>query len=174
MKTKRGHPRLDALAFFLQRCSGLLLRCRCGPPRRTARGYLVPPVRRPAPRAPLGLSRLVPACIVALSGLLQTCPGTPPPKAPKQKIGSQCNFFAIRDCLEIPDCGLRRKNPGNLLYCGPISLFGNGKEPAIAKKLQKCRDFCFCSGLIAETRRIPREEHGVLSVKAAARHYRCY
>ena len=164
---------MDALAFFLQRCSGLLLRCRCGPPRGTARGYLVPPVRRPAPRAPLGLSRLVPARIVALSGLLRTRLGAVP-GGPKQKIGSQCNFFAITDCLETPDCGLRRKSPGNLLHYGSISLFGNGKESAIAKKLQKCRDFCFCSGLIAETRRIPREEHGVLPVKAAARHYRCY
>ena len=96
------------------------------------------------------------------------------PEVQKQKIGSQCNFFAIRDCLETPDCGLRRKSPGNLLHYGSISLFGNGKESAIAKKLQKCRDFCFCSGLIVETRRIPREEHGVLPVKAAARHCRCH
>ena len=172
MKTKRGHPRLGALAFFLQRCSGLFLRCRCGPPRRTARGHLVPPVRRPAPRAPLGLSR---PSLLASSPFLDCFRPVlehPPPKAQKQKIGSQCNFFAIRDCLETPDCGLRRKNPGNLLHYGSISLFGNGEESAIAKKLQKCRDFCFCSGLIAETRRIPREEHGVLSVKAAARHHR--
>ena len=126
------------------------------------------------PESAVGAEPTVSARIVALSGLLQTRLGTPPPKAQKQKIGSQCNFFAIRDCLEIPDCGLRRKSPGNLLHYGSISLFGNGKESAIAKKLQKCRDFCFCSGLIAETRRIPREEHGVLPVKAAARHYRCY
>lgn len=72
--------------------------------------------------------------------------GQPPPKAQKQKIGSQCNFFAIRDCLEIPDCGLRRKIPGNLLHCGSISLFGNGKESVIAKKLQNVGIFVFAAG----------------------------
>lgn len=149
---------MSSLLLFLQRCSGVLLRCCCGPPRGTA------------PQCRSG-----PPCGTAL-------------EAQKQKIGSQCNFFAITDCLEIPNCESSRKNQGNWLYCGPILLFGNGKSSAIAKKLQKCRDFCFCSGLtptfgtlLADRRNeadsargtLPREEHGVLPFTAAARHYRC-
>ena len=132
-----------SLLLFLQRCSGVLLRCRSGPPRGTASQC-----RSGPPRGTASQCRSGPLRGTAL-------------EAQKQKIGSQCNFFAITDCLEFPNCESSRKNQGNWLYCGPILLFGNGKSSAIAKKLKKCRDFCFCSGLIAETRRIPREEHGV-------------
>lgn len=167
MKTKRGHPRLDALAFvflaMLQRTASQdspRPSCTAGAQARPESAVGAEPTRSCSHRRPFGSA---------------SDPSWSSPRRSKnKKIGSQCNFFAITDCLEIRDCGLRRKSPGNLLYCGPISLFGNGKESAIAKKLQKCRDFCFCSGLIVETRRISREEHGVLPVKAAARHYRCY
>ena len=46
----------------------------------------------------------------------------------KQKIGPNCNFFAIGNCCELPNCGLRRKNAGNLPCEGPFfALRGQGR-----------------------------------------------
>lgn len=71
----------------------------------------------------------------------------------KQKSRHFCNFFAIADCCELPNCGLRRKSAGNRLHDGLFSLCGDGRESVIAKKLQRCRNFCFHGGRIAPTGR---------------------
>ena len=47
----------------------------------------------------------------------------------------------------------------------PFPLCGDGKESVIAKKLQRSRDFCFCTREIAATRRILRTE---ITVQKAA------
>ena len=62
-------------------------------------------------------------------------------------------FFAIADCCELPNCGLRRKSAGNRLHDGLFSLCGDGRESVIAKKLQKRLNFCFHDGWIAPTGR---------------------
>ncbi len=41
----------------------------------------------------------------------------------------------------------------NRFHGGPFSLCGDGSEPLIAKKLQRCRNFCFHDGRIASTGR---------------------
>ena len=75
------------------------------------------------------------------------------PRVQKQKSRLFCNFFAIADCCELPNCGLRRKSAGNRLHDGLFSLCGDGRESVIAKKLQRCRNFCFHGGRIAPTGR---------------------
>ena len=75
------------------------------------------------------------------------------PRVQKQKSRHFCNFFAIADCCELPNCGLRRKSAGNRLHDGLFSLFGDGRESAIAKILQKRLNFCFYDGRIASTGR---------------------
>lgn len=68
------------------------------------------------------------------------------PWAQKQKIGPDCNFFAISNCSKLSNRESRHKNAGNWPYCGLLPPSGDEKETLIAKKLQKCRDFCFCDG----------------------------
>ncbi len=75
------------------------------------------------------------------------------PRVQKQKSRHFCNFFAIADCCELPNCGLRRKSAGNRLHDGLFSLCGDGRESVIAKKLQKRLNFCFHDGRIAPTGR---------------------
>ena len=80
------------------------------------------------------------------------------PRGPSQeprnkKIGPNCNFFAIGNCCELPNRESRHKNAGNLPCEGPFSLCGDREEFAIAKKLQRCRDFCFHDGRIVPTDR---------------------
>lgn len=75
------------------------------------------------------------------------------PRVQKQKSRHFCNFFAIADCCELPNCGLRRKSAGNRLHDGLFSLCGDGRESVIAKKLQKRLNFCFHGGWIAPTGR---------------------
>ena len=49
-------------------------------------------------------------------------------KSPETKIGPNCNFFVIGNCCELPNCGLRRKNAGNLPCEGPFfALRGQGR-----------------------------------------------
>ena len=75
------------------------------------------------------------------------------PRVQKQKSRHFCNFFAIADCCDLPNCGLRRKSAGKLVADGLFSLCGDGRESVIAKKLQKRLDFCFHDGWIAPTGR---------------------
>lgn len=51
------------------------------------------------------------------------------------------------------DCGLRRKSAGDRLHDGLFSLYGDGRESVIAKRLQKRLIFCFHDGWIAPTGR---------------------
>ena len=74
-------------------------------------------------------------------------------ESPETKISTFLQFFAIADCCELPNCGLRRKSAGNRLRDGLFSLCGDGRESVIAKKLQRCRNFCFHGGRIAPTGR---------------------
>lgn len=68
------------------------------------------------------------------------------PWGPETKIGPDCNFFAISNCSKLSNRESRHKNAGNWPYCGLLPPSGDEKETLIAKKLQKCRDFCFCNG----------------------------
>lgn len=65
------------------------------------------------------------------------------PEAKKQKIGLDCNFFAIRDCARFQNTDRQRKTAGNQLRDSLFPLYGGEKESLIAKKLQKRPDFCF-------------------------------
>ena len=75
--------------------------------------------------------------------------------AQKQKFCLGCNFFAIRDCCNLPNRGLLPKKSGENgcveAYCRVARVDG---ELPIAKKLQKSGDFCFRDGRITATGRI--------------------
>lgn len=74
-------------------------------------------------------------------------------KSPETKNRSELQLFAIGNCCELPNREARHKNADNLPCEGPFSLCGDREEFAIAKKLQRCRDFCFHDGWIASTGR---------------------
>lgn len=65
------------------------------------------------------------------------------PEAQKQKIAPDCNFFAIRDCRDFLNRGLRPKMQQKWLYDGSFPLCRSDGESLIAKKLQKSSVFCF-------------------------------
>ena len=65
------------------------------------------------------------------------------PEAQKQKIASDCNFFAIRDCRDFLNRGLRPKMQQKWLYDGSFPLCRSEGESLIAKKLQKKLGFLF-------------------------------
>ena len=133
------------------------------PPRRTVRAT------RPAPRCTLRAARpwhhASQYQVAALGSRREAAhdatlgppwPNRHPEAAPrvqKQKSRHFCNFFAIADCCELPNCGLRRKSAGNRLHDGLFSLCGDGRESVIAKKLQKRLNFCFRDRRIASTGR---------------------
>ena len=62
----------------------------------------------------------------------------------KQKIGSDCNFFAIRDCRLAPKRDSQPQNAAKKAVFGPG---GAERSPQSQKKLQRYRVFCFCNGL---------------------------
>lgn len=69
------------------------------------------------------------------------------PLGPRNKKSAQtATFFAISNCSKLSNREPRHKNAGNWPYCGLLPPSGDEKETLIAKKLQKCRDFCFCDG----------------------------
>ena len=73
------------------------------------------PCCRPGSRT-FGIAPKTSSCRAAPPVSPLDCPGSglkPDPGDQKQKIGSQCNFFAISNCLDLSNCGLRRKIPGN-------------------------------------------------------------
>lgn len=65
------------------------------------------------------------------------------PRVQKQKSRHCCNFFAIADCCELPNCGLRRKSAGNRLHDGLFSLCGGRKRVRNRKKVAKTPRFLF-------------------------------
>lgn len=80
------------------------------------------------------------------------------PGTQKQKIGPNCNFFAIGNCCEPSDRRSRYKAAGNPPLSGRFRFTRLKNEPLIAKKLQKERDFCFHNGQIATTGTRPYEK----------------
>lgn len=87
--------------------------------------------------------------------LRSSIPGSPPFWDPeKQKVGPNCNFFAIGDCHIILNLKYRRKSAGNQSCDNSFPLYGSKKESPIEKKLQKYPNFCFCNGRTTETKQI--------------------
>lgn len=76
---------------------------------------------------------------LAYSASLKPAPGTQ-----KQKIGSNCNFFAIADCRGAPNRDRGPKTRQIDLFGDSFPPCGDARASAIAKKLQKKADFCFC------------------------------
>ena len=75
------------------------------------------------------------------------------PRVRKQKIGPNCNFFAIGNCCEPPNRESRHKNAGNLPCEGPFfALRGQGRVRN-RKKVAEMPRFCFHDGWIAPTGR---------------------
>lgn len=72
----------------------------------------------------------------------------------KQKVGPNCNFFAIGDCHITLNLKYRRKSAGNQSCDNSFPLYGSKKESPIEKKLQKYPNFCFCNGRTTETKQI--------------------
>lgn len=74
------------------------------------------------------------------------------PESQKQKIGPNCNFFAIADYRKAPQSPIEaRKCSENSSFM----LYGDRERSAIAKKLQKSRKFCFCNAPIVEAETNP-------------------
>ena len=92
------------------------------------------------------------------------------PGAQKQEIGPNCNFFAIGNCCEPSDRGPRYKTAGNPPLSGRFRFTRLKNEPLIAKKLQRCRNFCFHDGRIATTGTRPYEKR----VKSPSKGKRAY
>lgn len=66
------------------------------------------------------------------------------PGAKKQKYAQNCNFFAIANCREASKRGLTPGKAANRTHSGPFPPRGGRKWAAIAKKLHRSRNFCFC------------------------------
>ena len=65
------------------------------------------------------------------------------PRVRKQKIGPNCNFFAIGNCCELPNRESRHKNAGNLPCEGPFfALRGQGRVRN-RKKVAEMPSFLF-------------------------------
>ena len=80
----------------------------------------------------------------------QHCLGGPP-RSQKQKIGPNCNFFAIGNCCELPNRESRHKNAGNLLCEGPyFALPGQGRVRNRKKVAEMPRFFVFTMGGLSQ------------------------
>ena len=66
-----------------------------------------------------------------------------PPGAQKQKIGPDCNFFAISNCSKLSNRESRHKNAGNWPYCGLLPPSGDEKRAPNRKKAAKMPRFLF-------------------------------
>ena len=75
---------------------------------------------------------------LAYSASLKPAPGTQ-----KQKIGSNCNFFAIADCRGAPNRGSRSKNAANRPFWRLISTLRGRKSVRNRKKVAKEGRFLF-------------------------------
>ena len=67
-------------------------------------------------------------------------------------------FFAIGNCCEPSDRRSRYKAAGNPPLSGRFHFARLKNEPLIAKKLQRCRNFCFHDGRIATAGTRPYEK----------------
>lgn len=66
-----------------------------------------------------------------------------PPGTQKQKIGPNCNFFAIANCRGAPKCGSRSKNSTNRPFWRLISSLWGCKSVRNRKKVAKEGRFLF-------------------------------
>lgn len=106
-----------------------------GPPHRATAGP--PRTLEPPPQAHPA-RRIGPISLIA--------PPLSCPWGPETKNRPRLQLFAISNCSKLSNREPRHKNAGNWPYCGLLPPSGDEKETLIAKKLQKCRDFCFCDG----------------------------
>ena len=81
--------------------------------------------------------------------------------AQKQKFCLGCNFFAIRDCCNLPNRGLLPKNAAKMAVQRLIAALSGWRGVANRKKDAKSRDFCFRDGRITATGRICRKTRKV-------------
>lgn len=65
------------------------------------------------------------------------------PESQKQKIGPNCNFFAIADCHRTPKHGFQHENAANRPRNGPIPLCEDKRGIRNRKKVAKTLDFLF-------------------------------
>ena len=73
-------------------------------------------------------------------------------KSPETKNRSELQLFCDWQLLRAPP--IANRGTKTQVICrvkAPFSLCGDREEFAIAKKLQRCRDFCFHDGRIAST-----------------------
>lgn len=82
--------------------------------------------------------------------------GIPPPfwDLKNKKSVHIATFFAVADCRITLNLKYRRKSAGNRSCDNSFPLYGNKKESATAKKLQRYPNFCFCNRQITETKQI--------------------
>lgn len=103
-----------------------------GPPHRATAGsprtLEPPPQARPA-------RRIGPISLIA--------PPLSCPWAQKQKIGPDCNFFAISNCPKLSNRESRHKNAGNWPCCGLLPPSGDEKRAPNRKKVAKMPRFLF-------------------------------
>lgn len=115
------------------------------PPRQILRrGRPIPPhsgaVRVP-PRHASALRRRHPARRIEFISLI--APSSSQPLAQKQKIGPDCNFFAISNCSKLSNRESRHKNAGNWPCCGLLPPSGDEKRAPNRKKVAKMPRFLF-------------------------------
>lgn len=72
-----------------------------------------------------------------------TAPPLSCPWAQKQKIGPDCNFFAISNCSKLSNRESQHKNAGNWPYCGLLPPSGDEKRAPNRKKVAKMPRFLF-------------------------------
>ena len=104
--------------------AGPLHRATAGPPRTLE----PPPQAHPA-------RRIGPISLIA--------PPLSCPWAQKQKIGPDCNFFAISNCPTLSNRESRHKNAGNWPCCGLLPPSGDEKRAPNRKKVAKMPRFLF-------------------------------
>lgn len=74
--------------------------------------------------------------------LANRCPEANP-RVQKQKIGLDCNFFAIADCYELPNRELRCKNAGKSVVWRSVFALRGRKRVRNRKKVAKKPRFLF-------------------------------
>ena len=79
----------------------------------------------------------------ATSGHLAYSTAQAAPGAQKQKIGPDCNFFAISNCSKLSNRESRHKNAGNWPCCGLLPPSGDEKRAPNRKKVAKMPRFLF-------------------------------
>ena len=80
------------------------------------------------------------------------------PGTQKQKIGSDCNFFAIADCRVAPKRGSQPQNAAKTAVFGPG---GAERSPQSQKSCKDTEFFVFAMGSTAATGQIPRKTRGI-------------